>query len=145
MLCCCACVQEQALDREVEEILAERKRVKELLVGWWWASHAGSGRGEGRGTARLQAAAAAGAGRSGCGQPAAELSGSCVAVQDEAYSRVSELKSMQKAKNDEFYGNRRFSRSIREVGGQRGEHGQHQKAMGGLCLWGRCCAAAWLC
>jgi hypothetical protein len=37
-------------------------------------------------------------------------------MQDEAYGRVSELKSLQKAKNDEFYANRRFSRTIREVG-----------------------------
>ncbi|GAB4819972.1 hypothetical protein N2152v2_007018 [Parachlorella kessleri] len=57
--------QEQVLDKEVEEILAERRRFKELM--------------------------------------------------DEAYTRVAELKSLQKAKNDEFYANRRFSKTIREA------------------------------
>lgn len=42
-------------------------------------------------------------------------------LQDEAYARVSELKSTQKAKNDEFYTNRRFSRTIREVRRAEGE------------------------
>jgi hypothetical protein len=55
-----------------------------------------------------------------------------VHLQDEAYTRVSELKSLQKAKNDEFYANRRFSRTVREVG----------KSRPGPCLTSHLCQLA---
>lgn len=40
--------------------------------------------------------------------------------QEKVHARATELRAAQKAKNDEYYDNRRFSRRIREVGAGKG-------------------------
>jgi hypothetical protein len=80
----CCPPQEEAVEKEVEDLFAEKRRIKEL--------------------------------------------------QDDCSGRVNEFKRERKARDDEWYGNRRFSRTIREVCGRVCVSG------GG---WVGCCQRGW--
>ena len=126
---------ERGIDAEVEEIISERRRCRDVMVRRPPPGHRGWPRRAGAGAAQggaVPAAAGAGAGPACWAAPAARLRvpitklrrhncftpapAPALALQEEAYQRMSALKKAQWERNNTFYSNRAFSRDVRKVG-----------------------------